>query len=250
MLYIILIFFFSTLFGGCFVFFIKKTPGKYYKYFKIVSIFSGAFLFSLTIIHIFPEVFRYKDSFHLEIFVLLGFLLQYFLSFFSGGVEHGHIHTTDNNKIHSHLNSYSVSIAIFLHSFLEGGILIHYDFLHRDSVSTSLLIGILFHKIPESFAFMSILASLFREKKKLILFLFLFACSSPLGIWVINFFKDFYSLYENYYPFIYAFMSGIFLLISTTIVFESSPKHTFRFLRNVFIILGAISAIVSNYFFQ
>ncbi|MDI9356814.1 MAG: ZIP family metal transporter [Chitinophagaceae bacterium] len=250
MINIILIFFFSTLFGGCFIFFIKKPINKYYKYFKIISVFSGAFLFSLTIIHIFPEVFRYGDSFHLELFVLLGFLLQYFLSFFSGGVEHGHIHTTDTHKKHSSFNSYSVSIALFLHSFLEGGILIHSDSFHQDTLSISLLVGILFHKILESFAFMFMLVSLFWEKKKLILFLFLFACSSPLGILAIMFLKDFHSFYENYYPFMYAFMSGIFLLISTTMVFESSPKHTFQFLRNIFIILGAIFAIMFNYFFH
>ncbi|MFN8886323.1 MAG: ZIP zinc transporter, partial [Cyclobacteriaceae bacterium] len=67
-------------------------------------VFAGSYLFSITIIHIFPEL--YSQSFDpgmIGICVLIGFFLQQALEFLSSGVEHGHIHVhekTINTKNH------------------------------------------------------------------------------------------------------------------------------------------------------
>src|SRR5690625_2973100 len=102
------------------------------KYLTLIMAFSGAFLLSLTILEILPEVFQVETAIPVGIYILLGVLLQLVLELFSGGAEHGHIHYDKPKREFPWL----LFIGLSIHAFLEGlpiaednhllwGILIH-----------------------------------------------------------------------------------------------------------------------------
>ena len=89
------------------------------KSFKLSLIFAGAYLFAITILHIFPELFANKESaYFMGLYILLGFLLQQVLDFMSSGIEHGHIH--DHHGHGASNTVWTLMIGLFLHAFLEG----------------------------------------------------------------------------------------------------------------------------------
>ena len=71
--------FFTALLAGLLVF---VTPALKEKYFKLVLVFAGSYLFSITILHILPELFSgsYNPS-RMGVYILIGFLLQQLLEF-------------------------------------------------------------------------------------------------------------------------------------------------------------------------
>ena len=76
-----------VLLGGFLVFLLKEKITQYLKY---ILAFSGAFMLSIAVLHIIPEVYV-NNGFSIGIFVLFGFLIQLILEYFSQGIEHGHI---------------------------------------------------------------------------------------------------------------------------------------------------------------
>src|SRR5690606_31137317 len=111
---------------------------------KLLLAFSGAFLLSLTVMHLLPEVYGHSDS-HADnahghshatgIFIMIGILFQIILEFFSKGAEHGHVH--GHPQIHR--MPWLLFISLCLHAFLEGFPVSH----HHD-----LAIGIAIHHLP------------------------------------------------------------------------------------------------------
>ena len=82
---------FVTAFGAGIAVFLIPELNK--EKFKAILSFSGAYLFSITVIHILPELFHESSNpIQAGIFVLMGFFLQMMLEYFTSGVEHGHIH--------------------------------------------------------------------------------------------------------------------------------------------------------------
>src|SRR4249920_1478530 len=70
-----------------------KTKNR--EHYKLVLSFSGAFLFSITLIHLFPVVFANNGN--AGIYVLAGFFIQIFLEQLTHGIEHGHFHEHREN---------------------------------------------------------------------------------------------------------------------------------------------------------
>ena len=103
-----------------------------------------------------------------------------------------------------------------------------------------LVYGIIVHKLPVAI----ILATFFIQSKlpkfKIAMFLILFALMTPLGVYL----SDNSGFIKSYYNEISALVIGIFLHISTTILFESSEGHKFNLTK----ILTIILAIVIAYF--
>src|SRR5690606_4303797 len=60
-------------------------------YLQMALSFGGAYLFSITALHLMPETFSHSEN-QIGYWVLAGFFLQLILEQFSKGVEHGHIH--------------------------------------------------------------------------------------------------------------------------------------------------------------
>ncbi|MFT6866155.1 MAG: zinc transporter ZupT [Cyclobacteriaceae bacterium] len=207
-------------------------------------IFAGSFLFSITIIHILPEVYSFgMNPMEIGLYVLIGFFLQQFLEYFSSGIEHGHLHKghdlTETSK-------WSIVIALIVHSLLEGSLLTHDSPFHEKNESYSVLAGILLHKVPAAFALMTTLKTGQKFTKSQWIILILFSVASPIGLLLSGYILD---LSHNVLIILFAVVAGSFLHISTTIFVESSPNHHFGLKKILISLLGAGIAIMSEYLF-
>tara|TARA_B100001094_G_scaffold327772_1_gene386715 strand:+ start:1504 stop:2193 length:690 start_codon:yes stop_codon:yes gene_type:complete len=220
--------FLSVAVGAIIVEIFKPTKSKNI---QLLLTFSGAYLLSVSVIHLIPELFIDNISNNIGIFILTGFLIQILLEYFSKGIEHGHFHK--KNTI-----PFTVLISLCLHSFLEGIPLGGH--LH-DHAHNALLTGILLHKAPVSIVLLSLFLQNGMSKIKAYFLLVLFALMTPLGVYSGNFFTEI----SNYKDEIMAIVIGVFLHISTTILFESTDGHRFSFQKILTIIIGACIAILS-----
>ena len=237
--------FLAAILGGLVVFLIPKVD---FQKFKLILTFSGAFLFSITVTHILPELLSGQTGTNpaiIGIFILAGFFLQLILEFFSYGIEHGHIHH-DKSDHHNNLVPYILLISLSVHSLLEGTILINPVSVNTPELlafwqidMNTVLYGIILHKIPAAFALMSVLLYQLSNKRLAIILLSIFALASPIGMAVSNLVL----ISGDVFIIIMAIVSGSFLHISTTILFEASPDHRFNWVRLLFAILGAMMAI-------
>jgi zinc transporter ZupT len=246
MLLNISILFFSALLAGVAVFFITNLD---LKRFKVILSFSGAYLFSITVIHILPELFHETegDIRFIGIYVLGGFFLQMVLEYFSSGVEHGHIHVHKEDK---QVVPYTLLVSLSLHAFLEGTLLVHpthHHSMHQEEIQP-LLFGLVLHKIPEAFALMSVLVFRLERKVVALTLLLLFSAASPAGMIFSNILYTHQIFSSQLFPILFALVAGNFLYISTTIFFETSPNHQFKVNRLVVSLLGAMAAVLAEYF--
>ncbi|MBX9850619.1 MAG: ZIP family metal transporter [Cytophagaceae bacterium] len=236
------ILFLSALFAGLSVFLI---PGLDIKRFKTILSFSGAYLFSITVIHILPEIFHETQEItEVGIYVLLGFFLQMVLEYFSSGVEHGHIHVHEEEKS---LVPYSMLISLCVHAFLEGTLLVHPSDMHTHNEVKALLFGLILHKIPEAFALMSVLVFRLGRKYSAFALLIIFSLATPLGMVLSSLIYSNAIISGKIFVILFAVVAGNFLYISTTIFFETSPNHKFKANKLLVSALGAVAAIIAEY---
>lgn len=228
------ILFLSAFLGGAAIFLVKSDKSQLL---KLILSFSGAYLFAITVLHLIPDAYHGTDHEDIGIFILIGFLLQVFLEQFSEGVEHGHIHKHNENKVFP----FGIMISLCLHAFLEGMP------LAKDQ-HNALIFGISLHHIPAAFALGSILMQNHIKKGNIIFYISLFALMAPLGFFVS------YSIsngsiggIENYFNRIMGIVIGIFLHISTTILFESSVDHKVT-KRKMIAVLCGIGIALIGYF--
>lgn len=196
---------------------------------QLLLSFSGAYLLSITILHLFPEVYIPENS-SIGLFILLGLLLQLILDFFSKGAEHGHIHIEENIVF-----PWALLISLNIHAFMEGIPLAH-NLNHE-----YLLWAIVVHKIPISIILGTFFVSSKISKTKSVLFLLLFSFMSPLG----SFAGEKVQFLSTYKTEITAIIIGVFLHISTIILFETSKDHKFNLLKFVAILVGMLVAYLA-----
>lgn len=196
------------------------------KILKLFLAFSGAFLLSVTVFELLPEIFGNHDHNHrnekvLGVWIMAGILLQIFLEFFSKGAEHGHMH------IDKELNRFPLPLflSLSLHAFLEGFPISGHDHL---------VYGIVVHKLPVAIIMSAFFVHSNISRWKTILFLALFAMMTPLGTYVGNH----TAFLQPWYNELQALVVGIFLHISTVILFESSEEHKFNINKLMVIVLG------------
>ncbi|MGI9530720.1 ZIP family metal transporter [Lutimonas sp.] len=202
-------------------------PNK--KQLQLFLSFSGAYLLSVTVLHLIPEVFSGQKE-HIGAFILIGIVLQTGLEYLSKGAEHGHIHSHDFEQNIPWL----LLGSLCLHAFLEGmplGI----------EENNNLLFAIVIHKLPITIILAVFLKNSSLSKGLVFLFLFLFAIMSPLGSWVSGNF----SMIHAYEDQINALIIGVFLHISTAILFESSENHKFNLQKFAAILIGFAVAFLS-----
>lgn len=224
MSYILLII--SVLLGSLTVLFIK--PSK--KFVQLLLAFSGAYLLSVTVLHLLPEVYQeHSNAKIIGIFILAGIVLQSVLESFSKGAEHGHIHMHSDSKQFPTL----LFTSLCLHAFSEG-LPIHH-------AGENLLWAIVVHKIPIAIVLTTYLLQTKFDKKVILTFLFLFSLMSPLGV-VLG---DKIAFFTTYAIEIQSLIIGIFLHISTMILFESTENHKFNLQKFSAILLGIILTILS-----
>lgn len=214
--------------------------------FKLILVFAGSYLFSISILHILPELFADRDyAYFMGLYILLGFLLQQILVFMSSGIEHGHIHQHSSHGLGNSV--WTLMAGLFLHAFLEGTLLSKEPSLsgHHHG-SETLLIGIIMHKIPEAFALAAVLLG--RLKKMSVFYLLIvFALASPLGMLSTEVLYNKALIGQETINILFGLVAGGFLHISTMIFFESSPHHQFQLHKILIILFAAGLAIFSEY---
>jgi zinc transporter ZupT len=254
----LLVLFFTPLLSGLLVYLIPKGKSSN---FKLILVFAGSYLFAITVIHILPELYHQPvATAWIGLFVLIGFFLQQFLEYFTAGVEHGHIHghhhdhhhhEHHHHTHHHHETQKTVSalvllMALCVHAFLEGGMLAHASFGPVYDVN-AVLMGIALHTAPAAFALMTVLSEQLGSKSKSIPFLIGFSIAAPIGLLISDYLSEMEVLSGTAMILLYALVSGNFLHISTTIVFESSPEHHFNARKLAVAIFGSLIAVIVEY---
>ncbi len=194
---------------------------------KLLLAFSGAFLLSITVFELLPEVYTSLKPRIIGLYIMVGILFQIFLEFFSKGAEHGHIHHQSETSSFPWL----LFLSLCIHAFMEG-----FPINHQNDM----VYGVLIHKIPIAILITSFLLNSGFKTYKTAFFLFVFALMTPLGTMISNEVTIDSGLLSS----INAVVIGIFLHISTIILFESSEGHRF----NLGKIIAIAAAVLLAYF--
>lgn len=192
---------------------------------RLLLAFSGSLLLSLTVFELLPTVYSQTDAKSIGIFILLGILFQIFLEFYSQGLEHGHEpHSSDERG-----SRILIFISLCIHALLEG-IPIHGN--------EPILWGILVHKIPVAIVLSIFLVNLKYSRLYSLGIILIFSLMTPIGSLI----AQNSTILTDYSPQLTAFVIGVFLHISTIILFESSKGHQFNTRKLMVIILGIVVA--------
>lgn len=198
---------------------------------KLFLSFSGAFLFGIAITELFPELFM-KGPQQVAYWVLAGFLLQLFLDFLSGGIEHGHV---QSGKVPSKGPPYALLFGLSFHSFLESVPLGEGGALE----GMQLLIGLGVHKIPVSLALAALLLNSGMKRSVLWIAFSSFSLTAPLGVLLGYIAPQLFADLPGHFSFyLLALVLGIILHVSTTILFESSEGHRLDGLKLIAVLAG------------
>lgn len=221
--------------------------GKIKKLSRLWLAFSGAFLVSITFLHLFPIIFQ-NASHTIGIWVLAGFFGQLFLEQFSSGIEHGHLHAHDHRS--SVMLILQVMLGLGIHSFAEGLSLGGFEVSeHANQHShfmfegiNPLLIGIILHHAPAAFALVMVLSASKVSKVMILVCLIIFAITPSVGAFTVS--------RVNFEPYvihrILAFVAGSFLHVATTILFETdSSDHRLPYKNLVASLLGVLLSMLT-----
>src|SRR6266478_5206605 len=207
---------------------------------KLLNAFTGAYLLCLTLLHLLPELYHShagplaRDDLRIGALILAGFFTQIALDFISIGVEHGHAH-----HLHGRM-PVGVLAGLCVHALVEAMALGNAR-THFDPASRQLLLwSIVLHNFPVSIALLGMLLQAGLSRGRSLGFLGLFAAMAPLGMFMSG-----HTGLAAHTRELMAFVIGIFMHISTTILFESSDIHRFKMAKLGAIILGVVLGILS-----
>ncbi|PQA94145.1 ZIP Zinc transporter [Chryseobacterium piscicola] len=217
--------------------FLGKYFGQKEKFSKNLLILSAGFLITICLNEVFPEVYHHNSEFgiNLGIFVIGGVLLQMILEALTKGFEHGHFH----HHSESNILPMALMVGLFIHAFIEG-----IPLANEKNPFSPYLMGIVFHNLPISFI---LGAFLFNRKGSKVsypsmLIVALFALASPFGMFLGNYFNP------EWQPYFLAVVGGIFLHISSVIIFESNKNHNIDWSKIGLVIVGVSLALVMHLF--
>lgn len=217
---------------------------------RFLLAFSAAYLFSISVTHLLPECYEGTNTKTIGLFILVGFFIQILLEYFSTGIEHGHTHA-HSHSCEKHL-PLGMIMGLYLHSVLEGLPIYQSGIIETHSqavLSTqeSLVFGITIHNIPIAIAFVTLLLEHKTSKLKTVLLLLGFALMAPLGClisYVLNSFGV--QNYDGFLKLSFAVVIGIFLHISTAIMFETGENHKYNLAKIMSMIAGVfLAALIS-----
>ena len=227
----------SIILGALSVFFFRLYEPRHV---KLLNAFTGAYLLCLTLLHLLPELYHSQqgekahDDLWLGTLILAGFFTQVALDVISMGVEHGHAH-----ELHGRLPA-GVLAGLCLHALVEAMALGN-PHEHYDPASRRLLLySIVLHNYPVSIALLGMLLQTGMKRSNAIGWLGLFAAMAPLGMSLSA-----HTQLAAHSRELTAFVIGIFMHISTTILFESSDIHRFNLAKLGAIVTGTVLGFVS-----
>ena len=200
---------------------------------KRLLVLSAGFLIAVCVVEVFPQIYNSGNE-NIGLWVIIGVVLQMVLEGMTKGFEHGHFHYEKYNIL-----PIGLLVGMFIHAFIEG---IPLAGMHLDS---PYLLGILVHNLPISFV---LGAFLLREKKNKLtawVTIAFFAAASPLGMVLGEYFKPEWQAY------FLALSGGIFLHISSVIIFENNSKsHQINWEKMFLVILGVGVALAGHLFHE
>ncbi|HTE32025.1 MAG TPA: ZIP family metal transporter [Chryseolinea sp.] len=256
----LLVLFFTPLISGLLIYLVPKNRDSN---FKLLLAFAGSYLFAITIIHILPDLFKTNhDVEFIGLAVLAGFFLQQLLEYFTSGIEHGHMHIHRHGKHtgeghqhgHEHVPHTSKAasalvllFALCVHAFLEGAMLTKPTVAGSTYNVNAILLGIALHRAPAAFALMTVLAHQLGSRIRALPHLIGFSLAAPAGLLLSTYLVNHEVLSASGLLYLYAVVSGNFLHISTTIVFESSPEHRFNAKRMAVALVGSLLAVAIEF---
>jgi len=193
LIYISILAFFSTLFGGYVAF----------KYKRFVHIFSGltaGTLLTLVFLEIIPEVIELNDSPFILLSVIIGFIIFHILE----KIFSLHNHHESNHEHHNHISSKKIGAwALILHSLFDGmAIVLAYTL--SPEFGFIIAIGVIAHDFSDGFNTVTL-----SHSKKLLL---LDSIAPILGIIIGSFFV----FPDHIMSIIFGIFAGILLYISTS----------------------------------
>jgi zinc and cadmium transporter len=227
----------SIVLGAISVFAFKLDQPRHLKW---LNAFTGAYLLALTVLHLLPEMYQAKgggspnDALRLGALLLAGFFAQIALDVISMGVEHGHAH-----HLHGRM-PFGVLTGLCMHALAEamalGNAGTHYD----PSSRRLLLWSIVLHNYPVSIALLGMLLQSGMSRSLALGSLGIFAAMAPLGLALSA-----HTGLAAYSREMMAFVIGIFMHISTTILFETGDTHRFNFVKLGAIVIGTALGVAS-----
>nr|WP_314497194.1 ZIP family metal transporter [uncultured Chryseobacterium sp.] len=213
-----------------------KFFGKKEQFAKNLLILSAGFLITICLNEVFPQVYASDVSKNLGIFVIGGVLLQMILEALTKGFEHGHFHHHNES---GNILPAALMVGLFIHAFIEG-----IPLANETNPWSPYLLGILFHNLPISFILGAFLFNRSGTKTSYpsMLIVALFALASPMGVVLGNYFNP------EWQPYFLAIVGGIFLHISSVIIFESNKNHNINWSKIGLVILGVSLALLMHLF--
>jgi len=213
--------------------FLGKFFGNREKFAKNLLIVSAGFLITICLNEVFPQVYA-KEHSNIGLWVIGGVVLQMLLENLTKGFEHGHFHHHTEGK---NILPVALMIGMFIHAFLEG-----IPLANETEVLSPYLTGILVHNLPISFILGAFLVKNRKFSASALLIISLFALASPLGVILGKYFNPNWEIY------FLAVVGGIFLHISSVIIFESSKNHNVDWRKIGLVMLGVLLAMTGHLF--
>jgi zinc and cadmium transporter len=213
---------------------------------KLLNAFTGAFLLCLTFLHLLPELYHHHGEHadhashlgHAGLLIgglmLAGFFAQVALDVISLGVEHGHSHSLRGRM------PVGVVLGLCLHAFVEALALGDGHGHHDPDSRKFLLVSIVVHNYPVTIALLGMLLQSGMKRGRALGILAIFAAMAPLGMFISA-----HTVLAHYSRELMAVVIGIFMHISTTILFEASDLHRFNFAKLGAIALGTALGVAS-----
>jgi zinc transporter ZupT len=230
-LYLVLIL--TVLASGSFIFFIRSDDQRLL---RLLLAFSGAFLIGISFLKLIPEVFS-SPAKYIGLFVMLGFLIQLILELITEGAEHGHSHNHAEGEI---VSPFLLLTGLCIHSFLEGMPIVG---AFATGIQHTLVLGIVIHNIPISLTLMSLFLHYGLSKRRALFFLLVFSLMTPFGSILSNIIHSISATAIGiYFNYVMAVVIGIFLHVSTSILFETEENHKYNLQKFITVCIGILVA--------
>ena len=212
---------------------------------KVLNAFTGAYLLTLVMLHLLPDLYEPEAGVVLKPlviggFILFGFFLQIAMDSISMGIEHGHAHEIRGRM------AVGILAGLCIHAFVEAmalGQSPEHQSAHDKAAHHFLLVSVVVHNYPISIALLGMLLQSGMKKSSALACLGLFAIMAPIGMFFST--HTGLAIYSRY---LMAIVIGIFMHISTMILFESEDHHRFPVGKLVAVLTGLALGIGSVIF--
>jgi zinc and cadmium transporter len=232
----------SIALGAATVFWLRLTDARRV---RVLNAFTGAYLLTLVVLHLLPDLYAEEPGNPVRPlviggFILFGFGLQIAMDIISKGIEHGHTHEIKGTM------AYGILGGLCIHAFVEAlalGQAPELQSVQSQAQHHFLLVSVVVHNYPISIALLGMLLQSGMRKSTALSCLGLFAVMAPVGMFLSS--ETGLAVYSRY---LMALVIGIFMHISTTILFESEDHHRFPLGKLLAVLTGLALGICSVIF--